>query len=256
MQLIPHRTPHWQNTSSQMVTPSSYHHQSRSASVSLSFLPRPCFPPSFLREQKRHLSCSQNPLVLFPTFRELPAFSVFSVLQHPVFLLDRSIRMTWYRGAHPKSRKPCIPDPPATASYLHPPFPARLSQTSGVHVTSPLPTPHQSTLHPRSGNDPNKLLQARSAISVLSNVISSVLPFSGCQQPSARLIALQLEMSALGFCDTMFFGHPLPAFFFWALGWAPPSLLGLSRLEFSSTQNLPLSFLSALSSSWSSRVPL
>lgn len=108
-----------------MVTPSSYHHQSRSASVSPSFLPRPCFPPSFLREQKRHLSCSQNPLVLFPTFRELPAFSVFSVLQHPVFPLCWTVPSVW-RGTE--------------APVLKVENPASQTLRLQLHISTPLPS--------------------------------------------------------------------------------------------------------------------
>lgn len=92
--------------------------------ICVSLLPSASVFPSFLPARTEEASLLQSessgPVSHLPRTSRLqrllcPAASSLSSL------LDRSIRMTWYGGAHPKSRKPCIPDPPATASYLHPP---------------------------------------------------------------------------------------------------------------------------------------
>ena len=125
--------------------------------------------------------------------------------------------------------------------------------TDHLHLTSPLPTPHWSRLYPSESQQPQQMAPSPvNNLCIVKEVINFLLPFSGCQQHSMWLITLQLEVSALSFCDTMFF-WPSPDSFWWVggeLGWAPPTLLSLPELEFYSTQNLALSFHSALNSSW------
>ena len=135
---------------------------------------------------------------------------IISFLQHPVFPLYWTIHI-WHsmEVSILKAPKPCVACPPATGSYLHP-----TSQTNHLHLTSPLPTPHWSRLYPSESQQPQQMAPSPvNNLCVVKEVISFVLPFSGCQQHSTWLITLQLEMPALGFCDTMFFGPSLESIF-------------------------------------------
>lgn len=144
---------------------------------------------------------------------------IISFLQHPVFPLYWTIHI-WHsmeeKGVHPKSPQTlgCLS---SRYRFISPPcFPADFLKvcTNHLHVTSPLPTPHWSRLYPSESQQPQQMAPSPvNNLCFVKEVISFVLPFSGYQQHSTWLITLQLEMSALGFCDTMCFWPSLDSIF-------------------------------------------
>lgn len=178
------------------------------------------FPPSLLLEQKTHLSCCQNPLVLFPTFQGLPAFS------HLLFPAASSLAVTsgsfhqhdilwrdpWesLKTLHPSS---------SGYSFISPlPFLTRLSQMSGLHLTSPILTLHPSPLSnpdstpttPMTRTNCSEQGQQSLCCQISPQLCLILLKLSA----AFKIVDLPLEiLSALGLCDITFFGHSLPAFF-------------------------------------------
>lgn len=178
------------------------------------------FPPYLLLEQKTHLSCCQSPVVLFPTFQRLPAFS------HLLFPAASSLAVTsgsfhqhdilwrdpWesLKTLHPRS---------SGYSFISPlPFLTRLSQMSGLHLTSPVLTLHPSPLSnpdsipttPMTRTNCSEQGQQSLCCQISPQLCLILLKLSA----AFKIVDLQLEiLSALGLCDIMFSGHSLPAFF-------------------------------------------
>lgn len=174
------------------------------------------FPPSLLLEQRRHLPCCQIPFFsCFSPPRDFLSLFIFSFPQHPVFLflLDHSISMAYCGGAYPKSPMSQLLQ---LKLHLSTPLPSQIFSNEWSPPSSPLsslPSPVQ-TLSPQFQQF-QQLFQARPTVSVLQ--INPRLCFLLFNLSAFRMVdhSFQLEvLSALGFCDTMFFGHPLQSFSF------------------------------------------
>lgn len=184
----------------------------------------------------------------FPPSKDFLPSVIFSFLPYPVLpsLLDHSISMTYYGGTHAKSLKTLHPRS-SSYSFVSPlPFLTRLSQVSGLHLTSPVLTLHPSPLSnpdstpttPMTRTNCSEQGQQSLCCQISPQLCLILLKLSA----AFKIVDLQLEiLFALGLCDTMFFGHSLPAFFLFLFGvgrQAPLFLVNLSKLGFFSTQNL------------------
>lgn len=107
--------------------------------------------------------------------------------------------MPYCGDAHPKTPKTLCPRSSGYSVISPRPFPARLSQTSGLHLTfltlhpSPIQTPATRT------NDSERGWQSQCC-----QISCMVCPILLELSAALRIVDLQLEMSsAVGLCDTM-----------------------------------------------------